>query len=379
VVELRAIVRALAARPPDGSSGAPVLATLVRLRGSGYRRPGARMLVRPDGGWAGFVSGGCLEADLAERARRVAGRGVPETVTYDTRAGEDDVWGLAMGCNGIVDVLLEPLPARDDAGHPGFLLERMRRRRPGVLVTVARSDGAGAPALASHAWIEPDGVPPSAWVGVTADAARAALHEGAARWIHVDEPSGGTWDAFVEPILPPVRLVVVGAGPDAPPLVRAAHDLGWDVVVSDPRPAFADRDRFEPGEDVAVLACEPAEIAKRIDVDERTAVVVMTHSFPRDRAAIEALLPTGAAYVGVLGPRRRTRDLLDRCAAEDGFLPDPAALQRLHAPVGLDLGATTPEEIALSILAEVRAVLSGRTGGPLRERAGPIYGPRDAP
>lgn len=368
--ELRAIVRALAAFRGEGAEP-PVLATLVRLRGSSYRRPGARMLVRPDGNWAGFLSGGCLEADVAERARRVAADGTPRRVTYDTRAGEDDLWGLAMGCNGVVEILLEPLPADDDPGHPAHLLARLRARERGALVTVAAPDD--APGLGTRAWVDARGVA-DRWLPETAlGAAGAAIEDGEPRWTAEDR-TDGTVEWFVEPFLPPIRLVLIGAGPDAPPLARLADGLGWPVVVTDPRPAFADPARFADLEDVAVVHCAPEEVPARVAPDERTAVVIMTHHFPRDRAALRAVLETPVPYVGLLGPRKRSRDLLDRLAEEDGVLPDRDGRNRLHAPVGLDLGATGPEEIALAIVAEIRATFSGRDGGPLRERSGPIHG-----
>ena len=375
--ELREIVRALdssetGARLVAGD-GRAVLATLVRLRGSGYRRPGARMVVRPDGGWAGFVSGGCLEADVAERAAEVAGGGPPIVLTYDTRGGDDDVWGLAMGCNGVIEVLLESLPATADPGHPAHLLSRMRARRPGAVAVVIERDPDAEAAVGDRAWFEPDGATATTWAEPLREAAIAAIVDGRPAWATLGSRDGERSTVFVEPILPPLRLLVAGAGPDATPVVQLAHGLGWDVVVVDPRPAFADARRFSGLDDVTVLRCAPSEVVASVGIDDRTAVVVMTHHFGRDRELLRALLPTAAAYVGVLGPRRRTESLLDRLAGEDGFRPSADIRAKLHGPVGLDLGAATPAEIGLAMVAEIRAVLSGRTGGPLRDRSGPIY------
>ena len=331
------------------------------------------MIVRPDGGWEGFVSGGCLEADVAERAAGIAAGGPASVLTYDTRAGDGDVWGLAMGCNGVVDVLLESMPTTDDPGHPARLLERMRTRRPGALAVVIEREPGAVPRVGERAWFEPDGATDMAWAEPLRPAAIATIARGRSSWTTVGAREGERGTVFLEAIVPPPRLLIAGAGPDATPLVRFAHGLGWDVVVVDSRPAFADAGRFAGFDDVAVVLCDASEIAARVSIDDRTAVVVMTHHFGHDRALLRELLPTAAAYVGVLGPRRRTASLLDQLATEDGFRPDAAMRVKLHGPVGLDLGAASPAEIALAMLAEIRAVLSGRAGGKLRDRSGPIY------
>ena len=228
-------------------------------------------------------------------------------------------------------------------------------------------------AIGERAWFEPDGVTDTPWAEPLKDAAIDTVACGRPRWEALGATDDDRCTLFVEPILPPPRLLVAGAGPDATPLVRFAHGLGWDVVVTDPRPALLDPERFAALDDVAVVRCDPDEVASRVAVDARTAVVVMTHHFGRDRELLRTLLPGPAAYVGVLGPQRRTASLLERLDREDGFRPDERMRARLYGPVGLDLGAATPAEIALAVVAEIRAVLSGRTGGALRDRTGPIY------
>lgn len=274
-------------------TGPAVLATVVRVEGSAYRRAGAKMLFPASGGPpVGLVSGGCLEADLAEHVPGVLASGQPLLLAYDLRAEEADLWGLNQGCNGRIEVVLEP--ADRDCWRE--LLAQWRAGR-----TVARK------------------VPLSGYEDVMAPA--------------------------------PV-LWVVGAGGDAPPLVRAAAQAGWRVFVADRRVGLAEPDRFPEADEV--LALEPADLAAR--AGDRGYAVIMCHHFEHDRDFLQALLGRPARYLGVLGPLKRTRLLLGSEA-----LP-PC----VYAPVGLSLGGETPEEIALSIVAELQAVRYGRTPGHLR-------------
>jgi len=188
--------------------------------------------------------------------------------------------------------------------------------------------------------------------------------------------SYGPTDVFVEVIEPPVPLLVFGSGPDAVPLVRLARELGWHVTVADERPAAASGGRF-PGAD-ATLTCAPEAVPERAGLDARTVAVLMTHNYLQDLRLLEVLLPLPVRYLGILGPKRRTERMLGDLRKQ-GLEPSEDWLGRLHSPAGLDIGADTPEGIALAIVAEINAVLAGRTGGPLRERDGPIYSPSEIP
>ncbi len=324
--ELQAIVGHL-----DGAGG--VLATLVAVEGSSYRRPGARMLI--DGEVRiGSISGGCLEEDLVERSKRVAADGCPELVVYDTLADDDLLWGVGLGCHGIVRILLERVPARPD--WAGALAENFR---------------AGRATRLAVAWRNPGGP-----LG-TRLAAAGANGEGAA----------GVWD---ETIAPPTALAIFGAGDDAQPLARFASELGWRVTLADPRPALATAARF-PGASARVVG--PAdELVARTAPPPDSLAVVMTHHYRHDQPLLRDLLPLPLAYLGLLGPRARAERILSAIAGE-GFAVTEAMRERLRAPVGLDLGADTPQEVALSIMAEMNAVLAGRDGRPLRERTLPIH------
>lgn len=349
--------------------GAPaVLATVVRVEGSAYRRPGARMLRLDDGRLVGLLSGGCLEADLAERGREVAASGTATLASYDARHDADLVFGLGSGCNGRIDVWIEPLPETSEGGHLAFLGRTIAAGETAFVATVL-----APPRLAGRRlWWSESGTAS----GTVSDPALAARLHAA---ILAQRPSRrhqtvmvedgpAPLELLVERIRPFPRLAVFGGGPDARPVARLALELGFDVTVVDHRPAFVRPERF-PGARVllAEAGSAPAGLG-RLD-----AALVMSHHFGHDRDTLGRLLAAPPRYLGVLGPRARTARLLHELAKE-GIVPDAATRPRLFAPVGLDLGAETPEEIALSILAEIQAVLAGRHGGSLRDRAAPIHG-----
>ena len=360
--ELGDILEALAEVPPTGP--AAVLATVVAVSGSTYRRPGARMLVLPDGHRVGLVSGGCLEDDLAERAGAVRREGRPRLVCYDATGEDDILWGLGLGCAGRVEVLLEPV----DAAHPGplaWLGGWREAHASGALAT--RLEGAE---LGRRWALHPDGrfEDPEGQNGNEDRHLRVLLEDGlrTGRSGRVAAPGG---DVALEIARPPFRLVVFGAGPDARPVVQLATGLGWRVVVVDGRPAYAQPSLF-PG---ARVHCAPAERAvATAGVERGDAALVMTHHYLHDRSLLRALLPGPATYVGLLGPRQRALDLLEDLARA-GCHPSPEQLARFHAPAGLDLGGEGPEAIALSLVAELQAVHEGRRGGWLRDRKGPIH------
>lgn len=354
--ELREILRAWRRLASEGGVG--VLASVVHAEGSTYRRPGARVLVLPDERSIGLLSGGCLEGDLLLRARSVRESGEATLVRYDGTA-DDLVWGLGLGCAGIVEVLLEPV----DAQRPGplaWLEGCLDERRPGVLATVLESSG--EPSVGARYMDAAPEAPPAI--------RRAMERARSERRSHALEHRGTR--VLVEFALPPLPLLVLGAGPDAAPVVALAGGLGWDVTVVDARPAYARPDRFPGAREVLLVA--PEDAAQKLRVGSDSVALVMTHHYLHDRVLLRWLLATPARYVGVLGPRQRTLDLL-RDLRDDGFEPSEESLARLHAPAGLDIGSDDAHEIALSLVAEIRGVLAGRRGGPLRERKGPIHDP----
>lgn len=279
-----------------------ILATVVDVRGSGYRLPGARMLMLANGDTYGTVSGGCLEADVLERAKKVLASGVAETFTYDTTGDENSVFSMNMGCRGVIDIMLEPI------GKDSPLIAKMRSA-------------------------------------------------------YVDREASDEFEV-------PVAVMLFGAGADAVPFVRIASELGWRVTVHDHRPGFLTEERFPDARELILQNVD--EPPTPIAADGRTAGVIMTHNYQRDRFVLPALLASNVFYIGALGPKRRTEQLLEELAAT-GQTFTAEQLNRLFAPAGLDIGADTPEGIALSIIGEIQSVLRSRNGGHLRNRQGSIY------
>jgi len=344
--------------------GRAVLALLAHVEGSHYRRPGARMLLAEDGRTAGAISGGCLEADLLERLPAVLARGETTAVDYDMRGPADLVWGLGLGCDGAVRILLQPL---DDgrAARLQRLAAASSARRTAGCATIFRA-GPGAPL---GAWLVLDRGEPH---GDASGAARAALEAALARALTAREPKprrvvlDGGAEALVEVLEPAPLLLVFGTGPDVPPLVRLARAAGFGVRVLSHAPRSASASRVSE-----LLGGRVLDIREIPTGATRTAAVLMTHAFSRDADVLRTLLAEPPQYIGILGPRPRAERLLTEAAA--GRRIEPGIAARIHAPIGLDIGAETPEEIALAILAEAAAALAERDGGKLRRRPGRLH------
>jgi xanthine/CO dehydrogenase XdhC/CoxF family maturation factor len=387
--ELPALARRLAAAVAKAgqeagkqTGAALALATVVSTEGSVYRRAGAWMTVDPDGVRQGQVSGGCLEADLAERAAAVLARGVPETVTYDTRQPDDLLWGLGMGCQGVVRLLVEPLRGERLRRLAAFFAHAADLAQPAVLLTVI----SGPPdALGERLLVTADAVVSSGAAshleeiaGEIAREARQSLEslEAESTGSGAFRPAAGTYikgalEIGREILSPRPQLIVCGAGEDAVPLASLAGELDWRVLVIDHRAAWARPERF-PGARVVALA-SPGDLPGLFAAAHaRTAAVVMSHNFERDAQYAAALLPLGLPYLGLLGPKRRGEQILRTAEA---LVSEGRRAARVFSPVGLDVAAETPREIALAIVAEISAVLAGRSGGHLADRETSIHAP----
>lgn len=321
--ELQDILRLVRERPDPLA-----LATLARVRGASYRRPGARLLLDREGPLRGSLSGGCLEGDVQARALEALAEDRPRLMHYDLRGDADLVWGSGSGCEGVLDILVEPLH-----GFPEWMVwiqQTWATRTPMSIHTDLSSEHLGMRSIPS----QPD----------------------------------ASASGFTETFDPPTALWIVGASDDSRPLARMAKELGWFVGLLDHRPAFARPERFPEADEVR--AGHPSQTLPALPLDARSSVVLMTHHYAKDLESLRILLPSAAGYLGLMGSRARGAKLLAELAAE-GLHADP----RLHTPVGLDLGATNPEAIALAILAEIQAFLHGRSGRPLRASDGAAMAP----
>jgi xanthine dehydrogenase accessory factor len=368
VSEITDVLAAIGSLSASGQRMA--LATIVAVRGSTYRRPGARLLVPEEGAPIGNISGGCLEGDVADMARLVMEEGRARLAGWDLTADDDAVWGLGLGCNGAIEVFIEPADRAVEAARA--LRTALEEERPISLVTVIESAEPEAIAPGARVIVMPDGRVEGSLgrPDVDAEAIAAARELLTAERSEIRTLAEGI-RAFVEILDPPLRLVLCGAGHDAVPLVRAASLLGWNVTVVDDRPAFLNPERF-PEAHGFVSVDDPSEVADAAAIDARTFVVVMTHNFLRDKAYVRGLLTTDARYVAMLGPAARTQRLLMELEEEGNPITDERRA-RIHGPAGLDLGAEGPEEIAQAIIGEIVAVRRGRGGGFLKERPTPIH------
>lgn len=356
-----------------------LLVTVVRTTGSTYRRPGARLLMYLDGTAVGMVSSGCVEGDIRERGRLLLEAGAPQRLTYNFTGTGDLMWGSGLGCNGTMEVLVEPLLPDRPAPAVDVLRACGRAGTPRVLATVFHVEdhveGAPGVRVGDRLGFDADGAPlgtcgsEALRAQVTRDAASARQAGTTVRTYTL--PEGRRIDVLLELIRPPQPLVVFGAGHDAVPVVRLARMLGWEVTVVDHRRAYLTAERF-PEAARRVPYWNASDVAGLVPLAPAMATLVMTHHYLHDRALLEVLLPSPVRYIGVLGPGHRTEQLL-RDLADAGVVVTPAQRARLYAPVGLHLGAETAEEIALAVLAEIQAVLAGRPAGFLRDHAGPIH------
>lgn len=334
------------------------LATVVHISGSAYRRPGAKFLIEETGDTLGSVSGGCLEADVREIAKSVLMTGVPSLRHYSTGADEDIVWGLGLGCNGLVDVFIQPATEGPLADLAGGLRELLAGDSPFVAATVVDGEGLG-----SMLAVEPDGIIHGSLGSpdldkLTAEHARGLIPAGRS----VVRTIAGH-QIFFEVLPPPPHLIVAGAGDDARPLVAYAADAGFRVTVLDHRPALLAPEWFPQAARLVLARPEDPEVP--LPPAARSLAVVKAHSLAIDREWVRRLLAAGVPYVGMLGPRARTESVLREIGQPDDG--------RVYGPVGLDLGADGPRQVALAIVAEILAFIAGREPRHLAERKEAIH------
>lgn len=339
------------------------LATVVHVQGSSYRRPGARMLVTEDGRITGAISGGCLEGDALRKAVLAITQEKNKLVIYDTTDEDDAKLGVQLGCNGIVSILFEPLPEMETQQHPiSVLREKLAFRRQGIIVSGYSLNNAvhfGTVAVENLSDLLRMELEPLL-TRVLAD--RKSQHIE----ISVED---NQQRFFIEYYEPPVSLLIVGAGNDAIPLADMADLLGWTVTVIDGRATHATQQRFGKAN---LGVGKPKELINQLELDERTAVVLMTHNYNYDIAMLEELVSTSVSYIGLLGPAAKRDRMLDELE-QKGIVVGEAVLQKIYGPTGLDLGAEVSAEIALSVTAEIMAVMLQKEPVHLREKPLPIH------
>lgn len=374
--ELREIIKAYDAAVHAGKKSA--LAAVVHLNGSSYRRPGARMLVTDDGELTGAISGGCLEGDALRKAMLVLSQQQSKLVTYDTSDEDDASIGIQLGCAGVIQVLFEPIHLNDNNNPIQLLRKAAALRQKSVLVTLFSLEDKKNEQPGTCLLMEENG-------NISGTIPYPELHDDIIENVHhaMQQQASSfknyvikniSLTAFIEFLQPPVSLVVVGAGNDAIPMMQIADIIGWDVRVVDGRSTHAKPERFAGA--CQVLVSKPEKVLDQIPIDQQTVFVMMTHNYNYDLAMLKALLLRKVKYIGMLGPKKKLDRMLDGLR-DDGQALSQEQLNTIYGPSGLEIGAETAEEIALSIIAEIKAVLSGKKGGSLRNKQDEIHSRTD--
>jgi len=333
------------------------LATVVHVEGSSYRKAGARMLVTEDGTLTGAISGGCLEGDALRKALLVIAQQKNMLVVYDTSDEDDAKFGMGLGCNGIIHVLLEPVNP-ENTNNPIHLLKGISgKRQKAAAITLFSMDDKKDEQAGTCLVLTEDGSilgdAPFLQDVLLAEAKNALEKQQSSFRNYFFENRSVT--AFAEMLKPTISLIIIGAGNDVVPLAKMSEILGWKTTVIDGRPAYAKKERF--GASCQVLLSKPEDVLHQVHIDEQTVFVLMTHNYNYDIAMLRALLNNDVTYIGMLGSRRKIDRMLNELE-EEGISLSGQQLSVIHSPVGLDIGAETSEEIALSVVAEIKAVLA---------------------
>ena len=361
--EIRDIIKAFDEAQRMGKQTA--LATVVHVEGSSYRRPGARMLIEDNGQLTGAISGGCLEGDALRKALLVMTEKRSKLVTYDTMDDDDAKFGVGLGCNGIIQVLIEPIDISNPDNPIQYLKKVNEKRQAAVLVTLFSLQDRKGPQFGTCLLLKEDGelvqhVQVLKDV-LLADANEALINQNSLFKNYTSDAHNIT--AFIEVIKPPVSIIIIGAGNDAIPVVNMADILGWETTVVDGRANYAKQERFVSA--CQVLVAKPENVLEQIAIDEHTVFLLMTHNYNYDMAMLRQLLGKNVAYIGMLGPKKKRERMLNELK-EGGAHFTEQQLSVLHSPVGLDIGAETSEEIALSILSEIKAFFANKDVQSLR-------------
>ncbi len=347
----------------DFSQRKAALATVVRVHGSSYRSPGARMLITDDGRWTGCISGGCLEGDALRKARQVMNDNRAITVTYDTREESNQNLGISLGCNGVIDVLIEPV-IPSDTNNPILLFESfIASKEPLALATTFSGSRVGSKIIVKNK--------PKEGESINAALSNDLTSIFSSKKSEVKEYflDGEQSEVFIELIQPTISILIFGGGFDARPVSRLAQLLGWNVQITDECVAHL-APVFFP--DAKLSLCQREFVDRDFEITPYTACVLMSHNYEYDRDVLRKLIKTEAPYIGILGPRKRFDKMQEEFQLERIALSE-TDFERIHSPIGIDIGAEAPDEIAVSIIAEIQAKFAHREGGFLKMNDGPIH------
>lgn len=332
-----------------------IVATIIHVKGSTYQKEGAKCFKAEDGKLIGLLSGGCVESDIIEHGEMVLATGVPKIIHYDFRDEGDQIWGLGVGCNGAIDILIE---LYDPAGHPensDYMKQIFTASHPFTIATVTK---AKEESRLGEKWIVKNEKEEIFYHSL-------ALPDNAKKRKPMLTVIDHETEVFLDYIHPVPELFVFGAGPDALPLVRTVKNLGWTVKVADHRPGFITEENFPMADER--IRCRQGE-APDVSVHQNSYAIVMSHHFEQDQVVLDFLLQSDVCYIGVLGPSKRTKQLLKPILAQHSV--HSLRLDRLYSPVGIDIGAKSPEEIALSMAAELINIYRSGNGIHLKETKG---------
>lgn len=346
------------------------LATVVQVKGSSYRSPGARMLMLDNGRWVGSISGGCLEGDALRKAKKVIMSNTAQTVTYDTTNDEDNQLGIGLGCNGIIDILIEPIDPDQENNPINQIQSLLNFKNYGVVASVFAASDTSDIRVGEKCILQPDGeflcTNESLKKLVESDLCKVLENKKSIITNYKEDKI----EVFFEIIQPGIDLLIFGGGFDAKPVTELANVLGWNVTVTDECVAHLIPINFPKADNM--VSCQRDFVAKEFNITPFTAIVLMSHNLNYDKEVLMQIVESDAAYIGILGPKKRAEKLIDHLN-ENNVEVTAELLHKLHYPIGLDIGAETPDEIAISIVGEIQAKFSNRNGGFLKYRKGSIH------
>lgn len=372
--EIKEIIKAFDLARKSGEKTA--LATVVQVDGSSYRRPGARMLVTENGQLTGAISGGCLEGDALKKAQLVIFKKKSMLVTYDTTDEDDAKFGIGLGCNGIIHILMEPIDEEQENNPIALLRQCIEDREDKVLVTVFDVKNKRATQVGTCLLYKDQHYASNSNFSILNELGQIYSREKSKEVFSLEKsvilPLQGTENlhAFVEFVPAAIKLIIIGAGNDVQPLTQLSSILGWEMDLADGRSDHATKNRFPLVDQI--ITGKANEILPKLKPDKQTAVVLMSHNFNYDLEIMKGLYPYRFPYLGVLGPKKKLQKLIQNLS-NSGIHLNEENRKVVFGPMGLNLGAESPEEIALSIISEVKAVISRQNPAHLKLKEGPIH------